>query len=149
MSMRKKIIFGLTIGLLITVIYLLARYTDVFKVVPQYRDLSELETQQLQELRRNAYDYAVNCSETVDPALKFEEIQWVLNPGGKLVIPTLDGKSVTLLGWFNPNDSTIYIPFTRREEFWIHAHESMHAIGYEGHPYIPFKSCSLMADQNP
>ena len=149
MTTRKKIIIGIVTVILVTVVYLLARYTDVFKVAPQYRDLSELETQQLQELRRNAYDYAVNCSETVDPALKFEEIQWVLNPGDKLVIPTLDGKSVTLLGWFNPRDSTIYIPFTKREEFWIHAHESMHAIGYEGHPYIPFKSCSLMADQNP
>lgn len=142
------------VGILLTIIgivgiYLLARYTDVFMVVPEYRELSEEELQYVQHVREQAYDYAVNCSKTTSPALKFEEIHWILNPGDVLRIPTIDGNDVTLKGWFNPKDSTIYIPFTERETFWITAHESMHAIGYSGHPYIPFRSCNLMADQNP
>ena len=145
----KKIVAGITFVLFVVLIYLLARYTDVFKVAPEYRDLSDLETQQLLELRRNAYDYAVNCSNTENPVLKFEDITWALMPGNELRFPTTDAGTVELKGWFSPKDSVIYIPFSERETFWIHAHESMHAIGYIGHPYIPFKTCSLMADQNP
>lgn len=142
----KRIIFAV---LAIILVFLLARYTNIFTSTPSYWELSEGETQELQTLRRKAYDYAVRCSGTDNPALKFEEIQWVLIPGDRLVIPTVEGKDARLLGWFNPSDSTIYIPFTRREEYWLQAHESMHAIGYMGHPYIPFNTCSLMADQNP
>ena len=130
-------------------IFLLAHYTDIFKAVPAYRDLTERELVQIEKIRRDAYDYAVSCSKTSQPALKFEDIIWELTPGDKLIIPTVEGKNVVLIGWFNPRNSTIYIPFDKRELFWLHAHESMHAIGYSGHPYIPFRSCLLMVDQNP
>ena len=140
--------FTITIGIILTcvVIYLLGTCTDVY---PEYRVLTDAEQEELTAQRLTAYNFAATCSRTKTPALVFDEIVWALAPGDELSIPTLEGRTVKLRGWFNPRDSTIYIPFTERETFWILAHESLHAIGYRNHPDIPFRTCRLMPDQNP
>jgi hypothetical protein len=140
--------FTIIIGIILTciVVYLLGKYTDVY---PEYRVLTDVEQEELTAQRIVAYNYAVACSKITTPELTFDEIVWALVPGDGLSIPTLEGKTVKLRGWFNPRDSTIYIPFTERETFWILAHESLHAIGYRNHPDIPFRTCRLMPDQNP
>jgi hypothetical protein len=147
-SRIKKILLVLLLIVGIAGIYFLAKYTDAFRYTPEYRQLTDSELRRVEEIRTSAYAYAVRCSGITTPALQFNEINWMLVPGNELVIPTIEGRNVKLKGWFNPRDSTIYIPFTERETFWITAHESMHAIGYLGHPHIPFRTCNLMADQN-
>jgi hypothetical protein len=101
----------------------------------------------LAELRRSAYDEAVECSNTTNPALSYEQISWMVVPGNKLVFNTTEGK-VVLQGWFSPKDSTIYIPETNKETYWILLHESLHAIGYLGHPNHPFRTCNALPEQN-
>jgi hypothetical protein len=127
-------------------IYLLGTYTDAY---PEYWILSEVEQQELTAVRAAAYTYAVTCSNTEAPVLSFEDVKWELTPGSMLRFPPIEGRVLELKGWFNPRDSTIYTPFTERSTFWILAHESLHAIGYTGHPTPPFRTCRLMADQNP
>jgi hypothetical protein len=126
-------------------IYLLGTYNTY----PEYWILSEVEQQELAGVRSAAYTYAVTCSNTKTPVLSFEDVKWELTPGSILRFPSMEGRVLELKGWFNPRDSTIYIPFTERNTFWILAHESLHAIGYIGHPATPFRTCRLMADQNP
>lgn len=119
---------------------------------PQYRELTPVEMEEITQMRKDAYDYAVSCSNTINPALRFEQISWVLIPGDYLDVRTIDGR-IKLKGLYNPTDSTIYLPFTERNTRWLAAHEILHAIGYlasEGgvHPSFPFRSCGLLVEQN-
>ena len=111
------------------------------------KETTEQSAARLFELRSSAYDAALKCSNTQNPKLKYQEIQWVVTPGNKLVFNTTDGK-VVLQGWFNPKDSTIYTPETNKEIYWILLHESLHAIGYLGHPDHPFRTCNALSEQN-
>lgn len=109
-------------------------------------ETAELDPIALDKKRREAYDFAVSCSGRT-PELKFEDITWIILPGYEIVVPTDQGK-VRLKGFYSPADSIIYMPQTEADEFWIMVHESLHAIGYRGHPRIPFKEpCRVMADQ--
>lgn len=101
----------------------------------------------LAELRRSAYDEAVECSNTKNPSLSFQQINWIIVPDNKLVFNTTEG-TVILHGWFSPTDSTIYIAQPYKETYWILLHESLHAIGYLGHPDHPFKTCNALPEQN-
>lgn len=106
-----------------------------------------LTDEERQERRREAYDYAVQCSGTKNPKLKFEEIKWFIVPGNTITYKAIDG-TARLDGYFQVNDSIIWMPSGKKDVFWIMAHESLHAIGYIGHPEDPFRKCRLMADQN-
>lgn len=115
---------------------------------PYPSELSTTELARLDTLRRAAYDMAMTCSKTTTPKLKYEEIDWVVIPDSRLRIRATDG-SITLGGWFSPRDSIIYLPYPNRDRQWILVHESLHAIGYIGHPDIPFKyPCGVMGEQN-
>lgn len=123
--------------------------TDIFKSQETYRELTAEETLTINNIRRQAYDYAVECSGVKRPLLKYEQIYWALTSGSVITIEATDGTG-KFKGYFSPKDSTIYIPFMERETFWIAAHESLHALGYMGHPDVPFRTpCALMPDQRP
>jgi hypothetical protein len=143
----KRIIVWVVLILIVALIFLFRNQLRDNITTPIYYPLSSVEMERLTSQRQAAYDYAVTCSNTMVPALKFEEIHWVLVPGDVLKIPTTDAGVVRLKGWFSIDSNTIYMPFTERNTFWIMAHESLHAIGYLGHPSRPFRTCQLMADQ--
>lgn len=140
----RNILIGITLAVLLL---LLAFCSDLYK--PQYYDLTDSELAQINEKRKEAYDYAVECSGINSPKIPFDKLGWILMPGSELRIDAVDGRA-TLKGYFNPADSTIYMPFTERSTDWIMAHEALHAIGIIGHPKIPFEfPCQLTANQNP
>lgn len=115
---------------------------------PSYYELSETEMIDLTHKRQEAYEYAMKCSGTVTPAVPFDKLGWALVPQSVIIIEASDGR-VSLGGFYNPTDSTIYLPFKDREEFWLLVHESLHAIGFVGHPRVPFEvPCRATADQN-
>lgn len=103
---------------------------------------------ELEKIRRAAYDFAVQCSHTKEPQLKFEDIQWVIVPGSQLIFRETSALE-TVRGAYNPADSTIYIPSEFVSSRVIIAHEIMHAIGYSTHDSVPFRTCNLMPDQHP
>lgn len=115
---------------------------------PYPTELSPEELAQLDTIQRDAYAQAIKCSNTKTPKLKYEDIDWVIVPEYRLVVKAVDG-SVTLGGYFSPIDSVIYLPYPNRNKRWILIHESLHAIGYLGHPDVPFRyPCGVMAEQN-
>jgi hypothetical protein len=106
-------------------------------------------TPTLQEIRRQAYDYAVACAlpEGVKPMLKFEEIKWETHPFE--VIRVVEGGQVKdFLGFFEIADSTIHITKPLERSIWANAHEATHAIGWYGHSDEPFRRCRLLPDQH-
>jgi hypothetical protein len=114
-----------------------------------YPEITPLETARLEVLRRQAYNDAIKCSDTKQPKLKYEDIEWIVVPESRLQIQAIDGR-VELGGYFSPSDSIIYVPYPNRDKRWILIHESLHAIGYLGHPDEPFRHpCRVMVDQNP
>lgn len=143
---RTLIVLLLFSGILL---YVLTKYTTLFDVYPDYRVLDAGEYAQLTETRRAAYNDALACSGIRNPELTFTQIRWELVPGNMIRFPVIEGRVLELRGWFNPRDSTIYIPFTERGTRWILVHESLHALGYRGHPSHPFRTCNVMTDQNP
>lgn len=143
---RSIIIIGIILLILAVFSYKFEWYT------PEFRNLTEQETVEISEMRRGAYDYAVSCSKTENPVLQFEQIKWELMPGDYLDVRAVDGR-IKLKGFFNPTDSTIYLPFTERNTRWLAAHEALHAIGYLAeetgiHPSFPFRTCGLLREQN-
>jgi hypothetical protein len=142
----KKIWLGILFLIILTSIILFKQQIYENLTTSTYWELSNEEVTKLTEQRKRAYDYAVSCSGIKNPKLRFDEITWVLLPGSVIKIKT-DKGTVTFKGIFEANSNIIYMPFTERNTFWIMAHESMHAIGYIGHPYHPFKTCWLMAEQ--
>lgn len=116
---------------------------------PPSIELTSDEQVKIEALRKQAYDYALTCGGKTENALSFNQITWVIVPGSVINLNTTDG-TAHLKGYFSPKDSAIYIPYTERETFWIAAHESLHALGWIGHPNKPFKyPCQVTAEQNP
>lgn len=130
---------SILIGIFLVIFILLAVF------LPE--ETPEDRANRILELRKSAYDEAVACSDTKNPKLKYQDITWMVTPGNKLVFNTTEGRLV-LQGWFNPKDSVIYIPETNKEVYWILLHESLHAIGYMGHPDHPFRTCNALPEQN-
>jgi hypothetical protein len=140
MTTRAKLILVLTAIILIVLIV-------IFGSKP-YPEITPEENTKLEVIRRRAYNDAVECSNTKQPKLKYEDIYWVVIPSSKLRVQAVDG-SIDLAGFFNPTDSAIYLPYPSRNKRWILVHESLHAIGYLGHPDFPFRQpCGVMSDQN-
>ena len=135
--MNKKLLYIILAVVSVIILYLVFRKPET----------PEEKVVRIEQLRREAYDFAVSCSRVKEPKLKFEDIGWIVMPGHKLAISAIDGV-IDLSGYFSPNDSTIYVPELREDTFWILAHESMHAIGFRGHPDFPFKECNLLASQH-
>lgn len=128
------------------VILLLAIIILTSKPFPTQLSLEELA--RLDTIRRDAYARAIECSGVKNPKLKYDDIDWIIIPNSRLRINAVDG-SVDLAGYFNPTDSVIYLPYPNRNKRWILVHESLHAIGYIGHPDIPFRyPCRVLAEQN-
>jgi hypothetical protein len=142
----KKLWWGVLL-LIILLVLVFRQQIYTYLTTPTYWELTDIELVRLNEKRKQAYDYAVTCSGTENPTISFEEIEWILVPGHVLKIKATDG-TARLKGWFDPDNNTIFMPFTERNTHWIMAHEAMHAIGYIGHPYHPFYTCALTADQN-
>lgn len=145
--MNAPKIRNILIGVMLAVILLLLAFcSDISK--PEYYELDKQEFAQIDSARREAYQYALECSGVKEPLVPYDKLGWVLIPGSQLKVEAQDGR-INLKGFFNPTDSTIYMPFTERDTYWIMAHESLHAVGIIGHPRIPFEyPCRLMADQN-
>lgn len=101
----------------------------------------------LTTLRRRAYDDAIECSGIKTPELRFDQVQWITIPGNIIKIQATDGLAI-LKGFFNPADSVIYVVETEEDTPWLLLHESLHAIGYRGHPDHPFKTCKALPEQN-
>lgn len=113
-----------------------------------YYELTSSELAEISLLRKEAHQTAQLCSGK-SAEIPFEKIDWVLIPGSTITVNAVDGK-VKLKGYYSPSDTVIYMPFTERATSWIMVHESLHSLGYIGHPDIPFKyPCRAMADQNP
>lgn len=110
-------------------------------------ETEEAKLVRLTALRRDAYMTAMDCSNTTSPELRFEDIQWVVVPGDVLKFVAVDGTGY-LGGYFSQRDSIIYLPQKNEEEWWVLVHESLHAIGFRGHPNTPFRACGVMLDQN-
>ena len=137
----KRILIALSVIVVIIILLLIP--------ATEQRELTQEELNALTAQRKKAYDFAVECSKTQTPALKFEDITWVIIPGNKLTYNAIDG-TVNLLGYFSPTDSIIYMPYAEYNTNWIMVHESLHAIGYIGHPRTPFMfPCRATIDQNP
>jgi len=140
MTTRAKLILVLTAIILIVLMI-------IFGSKP-YPEITPEENAKLEVIRRQAYNDAVECSNTKNPKLKYEDIDLIVIPDSKLRVNAVDG-SVNLGGYFNPTDSVIYLPYPNRNKRWILVHESLHAIGYLGHPEFPFSyPCRVMVDQN-
>lgn len=107
----------------------------------------ESELARVTQLRHDAYDYAVKCSKTETPLVKFEDITWIVMPGREMQIKAVDGTAY-LRGYYSVRDTVVYVTDAYKETFWVLAHESLHAIGYIGHPVVPFRTCGLDSDQN-
>ena len=141
MTNRSKL--WLFIGLLLLIIVVL-----IITSKPYPTELTTDELVRLDVIQREAYAEAVECSDTKTPKLKYEDIDWVIIPDSKLRIQATDG-NIDLAGYFSQIDSVIYLPYPNRDKRWILIHESLHAIGYIGHPDTPFRyPCRVMADQH-
>lgn len=110
-------------------------------------ETEEERTVRIDRIRRESYDRAVKCSETKNPRVSYEDIDWVTTPGSELVYETVDG-TARFAGWADPTTNTIYIPKTNESKRWIATHETLHLLGYIGHPDHPFKTCRVLPDQN-
>ena len=148
MSLKTKIIVGCSI-LLLVVFLILTRNNIIVWLIPKpYPEMTAEETARIEPFRREAYAEALRCSGVTNPALKYEDIQWVVIPESRIHVVASDGR-IDLGGYFNPSDSVIYLPYPNRDKQWVLVHESLHAIGYRGHPDVPFRSpCRVMADQH-
>jgi hypothetical protein len=130
---------------IISVIILVVLFLVVFFLI--YKgETPEAKALRIEKQRHDAYDYAVKCS-GVTPELKYEDITWIVLPGSTIRYDAVDG-SINLAGYYSPKDSAIYVPEVYESRFWILAHESMHAIGFRGHPDEPFRRCRLLYEQN-
>lgn len=147
MSLKTKLIVGFSVLLLIT--FVIARNNIIVWFIPKpYPDMTAEEVARLEPFRRDAYNEAIRCSDTKTPELRYEDIAWVVIPENRIHIVASDGR-LDLGGYFSPNDSVIYLPYPNRDKRWVLVHESLHAIGYRGHPDIPFRfPCRVMADQH-
>lgn len=106
------------------------------------------EEQLVTEFRQSAYEDAIKCTDVFSPKLKFADITWVVLPSSAMKFQAIEG-TVKLKGYFSVTDSTIYVPYNERFTRWVNVHESMHAIGYIGHPNNPFRwPCYVMPDQH-
>lgn len=147
MSLKTKLIVGCSILLLLVI--LVARNNIIIWFIPKpYPDMTAEEVARLEPFRRDAYAQAMACSGIKDPELNYDDIQWIVIPERRIHVVASDGR-IDLGGYFSPNDSIIYVPYPNRDKRWVLIHESLHAIGYRGHPDFPFRyPCRVMADQN-
>jgi hypothetical protein len=144
---QKRLLIGVVVITVITIL-IFVNWKEPEK--PWYGSFDEMQADytELFIARKKAYDQAVSCSNIVTPKLRFDQINWEVIPGRVLEIEAEDG-SIKLAGFFNPTDSTIYIPYTKRSINWILVHESLHAIGILGHPNNPFRfPCYALPEQN-
>lgn len=105
------------------------------------------EHERITQVRKDAFAYAIECSNTKNIPVQFDEITWVVMPGSVMIFHAMDGDA-KLVGWTDPEEKAIYIVETEKDTFWIIAHESLHMLGYIGHPDFPFKTCGVLATQN-
>jgi hypothetical protein len=133
---KRTIIIIVTLALLALLVYILTSEPET----------EEDKSIRLDKARREAYAYAVKCS-GVTPELQYKDITWIVIPGNKIRYNAIDGH-IDLAGYFSPSDSVIYVASLYDDTFWVLAHESMHAIGFRGHPEEPFERCKLLAKQN-
>lgn len=110
-------------------------------------ETEEAKLARLTLLRQDAYMTAMDCSNTTSPELRFEDIYWSVQEGDVLKYVASDGIGY-FGGYFSQRDSVIYLPSKNEEEWWVLVHESLHAIGFRGHPNFPFRVCGVMPDQN-
>lgn len=148
MSLKTKLLVGCSIVLLL-ILFVVNRNDIIVWFIPKpYPEMTAEETTRLTPFRRDAYYQALRCSGVETPALDFEDIQWVVIPERNIHIVASDGE-LYLGGYFSVDDSVIYVPYPNRDKQWVLIHESLHAIGYRGHPDFPFRyPCRVMADQH-
>lgn len=139
----------MVIPLLIFVLIFLVYYVtnleapDYIKMV---NDITPQEMDQITELRREAFNYALSCSGT-DVGITFEDIRWFIYPDREIHFE--EGSNyLDLAGWYDRENNAIWIAYPYRKTRWVNAHESLHALGVVGHGSV-FTNCRLLAEQQP
>jgi hypothetical protein len=144
---QKRIAIALVIVAVVATIIITEQNRAEDPWYPSFDDM-QADYVTLSVARKKAYEQALACSGVTTPVLAFDDINWAIIPGRLLTVEAVDG-SIKLAGFFNPTDSTIYIPYTKRSVNWILVHESLHAIGIIGHPETPFRfPCYALPEQN-
>jgi hypothetical protein len=103
----------------------------------------ELELLDITNMRKSAFEYALQCSEIDAPPVNFEDLTWHILPGSNFSLTSSEGETVFLRGWFDPAGYIIYIPFDYRFDFNLAAHEILHSFGFINHSEPPFTTCDV------
>jgi hypothetical protein len=96
----------------------------------------------LDAIRREAYDHAVECYGKATVPL--DSIYWTILEGrSTFALNTIEGERVILKAWYNPETRRIWITETYAYSMKVNAHEILHALGVQGHPAEIFTRCRI------
>ena len=104
------------------------------------------EMASINELRRNAFNYAKSCS-GIDSGVNFEDIQWFIYPDREIHFED-ENNYLDLAGWYDRENKSIWIAYPYRKTRWVNSHESLHALGLVGHGQ-EFVNCGLLGELLP
>jgi hypothetical protein len=107
-------------------------------------NISEEEMEDINSVRRQAFDYAVSCSD-VDLPITFEDITWRIQPS-RMIRFSDDRQYLDLVGWYDTSNDIIWIAYPYRKVHWVNSHEILHKLGFIGHGTI-FANCGLLVEQ--
>lgn len=97
------------------------------------------------KLRKDIYAFVRKCSGETG-GLTYDQVKIKITEGDRLFINASDGVLVAA-AFYNPKDSTIYLPEAHRFEPQILGHEFVHTFGVYGHDSPIFKRCMLDKEQ--
>jgi hypothetical protein len=137
-------VYSLTVFVLFQLAHIYLTNSIIVFVIPNsYAD--SVDNTRLTTRRLEAYNYAKDCSSIAVPInkpLRFEDIKWRLVPKNSII--SMGSGRVAVEGFFRMSDSTIFIPEQFAYDRIVLSHESLHALGFDAHPMIPFEfPCNL------
>jgi len=107
-------------------------------------NISEEEMEDINSVRRQAFDYAVSCS-NVDLPITFEDINWRIQPS-RMIRFSDDRQYLDLAGSYDRSNDIIWIAYPYRKVHWVNSHEILHKLGFIGHG-TEFANCGLLVEQ--
>tara|TARA_S200002703_G_C3767056_1_gene236114 strand:- start:397 stop:864 length:468 start_codon:yes stop_codon:yes gene_type:complete len=143
----KTTVFTFTI--LLVIMFLMIRYilnlepVDYIQLTQDTMNSPE-QMQSIEEVRRNAFEYAKSCS-GINTGIEFEDIKWFIYPDREIRFQD-ERNYLDLAGWYDRENEAIWIAYPYRRVHWVNAHESLHALGIVGHG-VEFANCNLLLDQ--
>jgi len=143
---ESKLSIATVLALIILVISLVFIIYNMEPVdyVELVENISEEEMEEINSVRRQAFDYAVSCS-NVDLPITFEDITWRIQPS-RMIRFSDDRQYLDLAGWYDRSNDIIWIAYPYRKVHWINSHEVLHNLGFIGHG-TEFANCGLLAEQ--